>query len=117
MICSKFEDENYPLAMSPSIANGLIRFCLPGYIFTIRLGQEKINDKIGVAEFGALDNCFFIANSGKMKGSGTEKRLFDNAIKNMREMYSSDKRKIGKIFTEQCKEITKEEIEALLDYA
>ena len=123
MICSKFEDENYPLAISPSMIKGprkhlgLIRFCLPlGYIFTIRLGQEKIDEKIGVEEFGAFSNCFFIANSGKLKGSESEKRLFKGTLKNLQEMYPGDKRKIGKSLLEQCGDITEEEIKAILKY-
>lgn len=121
MICSKYEDDNCPLVISPYLERNnkrhftLIRFCLPfGYMFTVRLGKKSIDSKLGVAEFGALEDGFFIANMGKFEGSRSEERLFDVALNGMRNMYPSDKQHLGRKMLDRYNDISEEDIRKVL---
>lgn len=121
MFCSKFEDDYYPLAATPYFDRknkkhlNLIRFCLPyGYMFTIRIGLEKIDEGMGAYEFGAFKEAFFISNMGKLEGSASEKRLLNSALDGLRNMYPSDKRRIKDGLLKKYDDITEEEIRKAL---
>lgn len=121
MICTKFEDENYPLAIAPFYDRNnkkrlnLVRFYLPlGYLFIIRLGCEKIDEKMGAEEFGALKEAFFVGNMGKLEGSMSEKRLFLSALKGLQNMYPSDKKKLKNKMLEEHDDLSVEDIEKVL---
>lgn len=122
MICSKFEDGDYSLAVAPYFDRrnrkklNLVRFYLPlGYVFTIRLGLESIDKKLGIAKFNACSNAFFIANMGKLEGSVSEVNILSGVIRGLRNMYPDDKRRIERGMLEKYDDISSEDVLKVLN--